>query len=253
VLDPILVADHSNGYVQLSKSQDKEDVTLYENWFYGKKEGLIVESGACKGIILSLSYMFEKYAKWNTINVEADPNSYELLTENRKDAINIFSALCSESGLLHYTDSIGAAPEVRGIVEFMSDSFIKRWMPDVASGKTPLEDLAKMRCLTVKNLFRMLAVKHVDIWILDLEGAEENALLGTDFQEVQIDVVVMECEALDREQDERKINILEKNGFRCTHIYRNCFCKHDSYEPSTMDEKYHTTPYHWTGSSWKGV
>ncbi len=37
-------------------------------------------------------------------------------------------------------------------------------------------------------------VKHVDIWILDTEGAEESVLRGTDFNEVHINAVAMECD-----------------------------------------------------------
>jgi len=37
-------------------------------------------------------------------------------------------------------------------------------------------------------------VKHIDIWILDTEGAEESVLRGTDFNEVFINAVAMECD-----------------------------------------------------------
>lgn len=56
-------------WIEYSKAQDQEDVWLYENWFYGMKEGVIMESGAIDGLIFSTSYMFEQIANWTAIHV----------------------------------------------------------------------------------------------------------------------------------------------------------------------------------------
>ncbi len=37
------------------------------------KNGLIMESGALNGVLFSNSLMFEQFANWTSINVEADP------------------------------------------------------------------------------------------------------------------------------------------------------------------------------------
>jgi hypothetical protein len=52
-----------------SYAQDQEDVWLYENWFYGMADGVIMESGALNGLLFSTSYMFEKFANWTAIHV----------------------------------------------------------------------------------------------------------------------------------------------------------------------------------------
>jgi hypothetical protein len=56
-------------YFAYSRAQDQEDIWLYENWWFGFKDGVIMESGALDGKIYSTSHMFEKYAGWTTINV----------------------------------------------------------------------------------------------------------------------------------------------------------------------------------------
>ena len=56
-------------YKELARAQDQEDIWLYENWFYGIEEGIIMESGALNGIIFSTSYMFENFANWTAIHV----------------------------------------------------------------------------------------------------------------------------------------------------------------------------------------
>lgn len=56
-------------YKQVSSSQEQEDLWLYENWFYGMSNGVIMESGALDGVEYSVSHMFEKFANWNVIHV----------------------------------------------------------------------------------------------------------------------------------------------------------------------------------------
>jgi hypothetical protein len=56
-------------YLDIARAQDQEDVWLYENYFYGMSNGIIMESGALNGILFSTSFMFEHYANWTAIHV----------------------------------------------------------------------------------------------------------------------------------------------------------------------------------------
>ena len=56
-------------YVKFAKAQDMEDIWLFENWFYGMKNGIILESGALNGIMYSTSFMYEKFANWTALHV----------------------------------------------------------------------------------------------------------------------------------------------------------------------------------------
>lgn len=100
-----------------------------------------------------------------------------------------------------------------------------------------MEDLPTVQCLTVKSLLRQLNVRHIDIWVLDIEGAEESALRGTDFTEVQINAIAMECDEHDLIKNKRKTDIIEANGFRCQLVERNCMCKNKNYNPSSAPIK----------------
>jgi len=51
--------------------------------------------------------MFEKFAKWTPIHIEADPRNYFKLVRQREKGININAALCGEPKLLHYTNDDG--------------------------------------------------------------------------------------------------------------------------------------------------
>ena len=219
-------------WVSYARAQDQEDVWLWERYFYGIKDGVVMESGALDGDLFSNSVLFEKFANWTTINVEADPTNYGNLILNRPNAINVNGALCSEPRLLHYS-SYGVIP-VRGFIEFMSESFIKKWHGPIYNKKVSIDELPTVQCLPVKQLFRHLHVKHIDLWILDVEGAEESVLKGVDFNEVTINFVAMECDEHDIEKNSRKTSILEANGFKCDLIDRNCMCKNNSFKHSEM-------------------
>jgi hypothetical protein len=177
---------------------------------------------------------------------EADPENYENLKVNRERAVNVHGALCGESRLLHYS-SLGVVP-VRGFVEFMTPSFMKKWHGKIYNNRTRIEDLPTVQCMPPKLLLRELNVKHVDLWILDLEGAEESALRGTDFVAVHFNVVAMECDEHDVSKNQRKTDILESNGFKCTLVERNCMCRHNSFQPSAAPEKSELKM--WDGQKW---
>lgn len=243
------ISDEDKSWKEISTAQDMEDIWLYENWFYGMQEGVIMESGALDGLLFSTSYMFENWANYTAIHVEADPENYENLKHNREKAINIHGALCSEPKLLHYS-SVGVLP-VRGFIEFMSPSFIKKWHGKIYNNKTKIEDLPTVQCLTVKALLRELNVKHIDIWILDTEGAEESVLRGTDFREVQINAIAMECDEHDISKNKRKTDIIESNGFKCQLVERNCMCKNQLYTPSSASSK--SLLRKWDGYKWTQV
>lgn len=58
-----------SSWKEFSHAQDQEDIWLFENWFYGMKEGLIMESGALNGILFSTTFMFEHAANWTALHV----------------------------------------------------------------------------------------------------------------------------------------------------------------------------------------
>ena len=226
VYGPRLAGAHGQdkSWRALSHAQSAEDLWLYDNWFYGMKNGVIMESGALDGLQYSTSYMFENIANWTSVHVEADPINYGKLIQNRLNAININCALCSEPRLLHYTNEDNN-PAVRGFVELMPPAFLNSWHPKISSGEVKIADLPAVQCVTAKSLMRELHLRHIDIWILDVEGAEESVLRGTDFSKVRINAIAMECDEHDTTKNKRKTDIIEANGFECILVQRNCMCR----------------------------
>lgn len=231
VYDPALMKEMTKKkfWKDVSYSQYEEDMWLINNWFYGMKDGLIIESGALDGILYSNSHVFESYLNWTSVLVEADPENFKFLRMNRPNAVTINGALCNEPRLLHYS-SLGVIP-VRGFVEFMTPSFLKQWHGKIYNNKTKLDDLPTVQCMPMKRLLKMLGITHVDVWVLDVEGAEESTLEGTDFEAVHFNAIAMECDEHDEEKNNRKKAKLASHGFTCEHVGINCMCKHSKFQP----------------------
>ena len=130
----------------------------------------------------------------------------------------------------------------------MSPSFIKKWHGRIYNNKTSIDELPTVQCLPMKLLLRELNIKHIDLWILDVEGAEESVLKGTDFNEVHFNAVAMECDDHDVSKNERKTSILERNGFICQLVERNCMCRHRDFRLSSAN--YRTELKKWDGFKW---
>eukprot|EP01036_Dinobryon_divergens_P036835 gene36835-48039_t len=86
-------------------AQDKEDRWMLHNLFFGRTNGVILESGALNGMYFSTSYFFEKQLNWTAIHIEADIVNAEQLRNLRGQAINIQAALCDTERVLHYVNS----------------------------------------------------------------------------------------------------------------------------------------------------
>ena len=86
--------EQTKDWADHARAQDQEDIWLYENWFYGQQYGLVIESGALDGELFSMSSLFETFANWTAIHVEADPENYSNLKRNRQRAVNVHGALC---------------------------------------------------------------------------------------------------------------------------------------------------------------
>lgn len=226
--------DHQNWEAH---AQAGEDTWMYLNYFYGKTNGIILESGAYDGTTFSTTLFYEKYLNWTSIHVEASPQNFEKILSSRKSSINIQAALCREQRLLHFVSS----DAVGGLIELMEESFFTSWFPDLSKNQTAINELPKVNCFPMKTLLRLLGIKHIDIWVLDIEGAEASALKSTAFGEVSISFIAMECDGHNVEKDNKKMDMLRRRGYTCKVFkafngggIQNCMCKHKDFVPSSM-------------------
>lgn len=196
----------------LSLSRNDNDVFLYENFFYGLTRGVIVEAGGFDGLFESNSFFFEKALGWVAVHIEADLENFADLVKNRPRSINVNSALCHESATLHFATG---KRTTGGIVEFMSDSYKKGWHKELADHPEKVQDLRQVQCIEMYDVMLSLGIHRIDVFVLDVEGGEEEVLKGMDFKKIKVHIVVIENDGHDENRDLRKIGILKKNGFEC--------------------------------------
>ena len=82
----------SNEYTTLSLSQDREDVWAFERFFWQKRGGIVLESGAEDGLHVSNSLFLQNYLLWHSILIEPGPTNFELLKRNREDGCLLLNA-----------------------------------------------------------------------------------------------------------------------------------------------------------------
>ena len=192
-----------------------------------------MESGALDGRDLSTSFMFERWFNWFPIHVEASRDSYAKLKFNRPQGLNIHAALCNETKVVHYLQRHNGSA-VDGILEFMEHRFITRFHKYWYRTRDPAL-VYEMQCVKVNYLFDMMKVKHIDVWVLDIEGAELAVLKSMDWNAgVTIDVILLETmRRNDRSASaDETTQILTKLGYRCHAYMSNEVCVHERFTPS---------------------
>ena len=189
------------------KAQSGEDRFALAHFFAGRRGGLILESGALDGVAFSTSWLFERALGWRAVHVEASPRMFADLVRNRPGALNIHAALCGEPRTLHlafvdHTDAVG------GLWEFMSPRHRAEFWPG-----TDVDKLPRVACMPLAPLLALFGIVHVDLWVLDVEGAELEVLMATDFARLSVDVIVVETIGFAPEQDARVVAYIEAQGF----------------------------------------
>ena len=82
-----------------SVSQLNQDINVI-NFYNHKKNGYFIDIGAHNGILLSNTYLLEKYYNWSGICIEPIPQIFKLLQESRPNSICINKAVYSTSNIV---------------------------------------------------------------------------------------------------------------------------------------------------------
>ena len=188
-----------------------EDLFAYSTYFFGVRNGLILESGALDGKQHSNSNLFVHALGWRALHVEASPFNWRALVRQRPESINIHAALCSRPQQLTFVYK-EANDAVAGLWELMSPSSQRGFWGHLLNSPEKLAAFPKVSCVPVQSLLDMFRITHIDFWVLDIEGGELDAVQSVDFTRTRVDVIVVEA-FYDPEQDERVRAALTRVGF----------------------------------------
>jgi FkbM family methyltransferase len=137
--------------------------------------GTFVEAGAHDGFTQSNSYYLERFRGWSGLLVEPIPELHALCERRRPHSHVVHSALVSPErdgdpveihfGDLMSTVTAGPSHAAGGLT---------------LTGRAPYSVEVPGR--TLSRLIDEAALAHIDLLVLDLEGAELEALAGLDFE-----------------------------------------------------------------------
>jgi hypothetical protein len=107
------------------------------------------------------------------------------------------------------------------------------WHGDLVRNPELISTLPKVMCVPIGNIFREIGLRRIDVWVLDVEGAELEVLHGLDFSKVEISTIVMECDG--GPKDPEKVLFLSKHGYECQRVSnRNMFPHSHSHSLSLL-------------------
>ncbi|KAL4427674.1 hypothetical protein ABPG75_001763 [Micractinium tetrahymenae] len=190
------------------KSQFGEDRWLYNNLFFNRRNGFYVEMGAMGGMEISNSWWLYKAANWTGLLIEANPGLYGDLARDRSDSICVHAAVCGDFRTVHWY----SAGNTGGIWELMADGFKKMHHKDMDDAKAV--SLPEFPCVPMQWIFDRFGIAYVDLWSLDVEGAELEVLRTVDFSRMDIKVLIVELDGHSKEKDQGVKDLLAGAGYQ---------------------------------------
>lgn len=177
-----------------SYSQVDQDLWVLE-MLNNKKNGYFLDVGAYDGIKYSNSLLLEKDFDWNGLLIEAHPNNFDTLKNNRKNTLVPY-AVSDYNGKIIFENECGTGSKV---VE---------------------KNGLSIDCITFEKMFEMYNVpNYIDYISLDIEGMEYLSLTKFPFDKYKFKLLTVEHNLyMSGSENKEKIkDILLKNGYL---IYR---------------------------------
>lgn len=149
------------------------DKFLHETFFNKVSNGFFVECGAVDGVLESTCKFFEETLNWTGINIEASPPLYSMLVKNRPYCINLNIGLSNCDEKLKFTHAIH--PVLGNRFGNGSFSHCEEHKNDLINKGCSFKDY-NIDCKKFSSIYNQ--DKEIDLFVLDVEGHEVNALKG---------------------------------------------------------------------------
>ena len=197
---------HNGGIQQLqslSRSQLGQDLWVLEKLSW-KKGGFFVEFGATDGVLLSNSWLLEKYFEWGGICAEPNPGLFERLQKNRCCTLSP-ACIYSKSG---ETMNFVLADAFGGIEDLGKADHHSTKRDAYAA----LGHVMQVKTTSLFDLLRQNeAPEIIDYLSIDTEGSELAILEGFDWESYQFRCITVEHNYTDDRESIR--NLLETKGY----------------------------------------
>lgn len=161
------------------------DKFIHETFFPNKENGFFIECGAFDGVMESTCYFFEQFKGWKGINIEAVPHLYNLLCNNRPDAINLNYALSDNNTILQFEHVIH--PQMGKTFGNGSLNLNEEHKQNLIKNGCTIETI-NVECIKFSDIVQQQKIKNIDLFVLDVEGHEDKVLLDI-INNVEYDVL----------------------------------------------------------------
>lgn len=223
-------------------AQHWEDLYMLQHYFANVSNGFFIELGALDGWSYSVTYFFEQFLNWRGLLIEASPKNFlqfknkmrKLPARRRRKSEFILSAVCNDPKPLTYVSKEGTGA---GILEFMpEDQQIRNkkmcteaTLPPpqqgvndaatldpvaLAAAESPSScTLTRIQCIHLGELLRKRGVKKVDMFVLDVEGAELEVLATLFLDEIPVHFFLIELDGKSPAKDAAVRCILRRHNY----------------------------------------
>lgn len=178
-------------------SQEKQDFLLDQFVFQGYKRGVFVEVGAWDGLAYSNTLFFEKERKWTGLTIEAHPDRYEELKQNRPNTTHLNVAVNDVNGMVDFLTISGSTGMLSGIKSQYDPRHLRRIENETQQLNTTCTTIPVVS-KRLDTIFSECNVQRVHYLSIDVEGSEFNVIRSIDFEKVYIDVIGFENNYADK-------------------------------------------------------
>ena len=190
--------------------------------------GLFLEVGGHDGLHASNTVFSQVCRKWRGLMIEANPNSFNLLTQHRAGVIAVRTALCATAGSVDFVTRRAQykgsdTDEMGGVASALDTAAQDAW-------RRKFDDKAELRagnvtaadpyfvhyavpCMQLSSLLSALQVARVDIFWLDVEGSELIVLQSIDFSSISIGLLVVELRVGNAKVNVQIRSLLRQAGY----------------------------------------
>jgi FkbM family methyltransferase len=191
-------------------SQCGEDLQIYIDFFYPYEDkfkgcGTYIELGASDGVKFSNTKFFEDELGFKGILIEPVPWFCDVLKKTRPNNHIFNYAISEDEKELDLLVSLGPGGGwVSGLDKYMSPEHKQAWHSET--------EIIKVQCKKIKNLIELTDLDTIDIFSIDVEGAEYEVLKTFDWK-VPVYVFCIEMSDADVDKNQNCRDLLEENKF----------------------------------------
>jgi FkbM family methyltransferase len=146
------------------------DEYLHKHFFIDKKNGISLEAGASNGVLENNTKFFEEFLNWKTINVEPLSEWFNELIINRPNSININKALhpYSNDKIVEFNIPILDEYKDKNHLGSLNLNNVTKYNKEIKT--------INVETITFNKIIKDTNINELDLFILDIEGYEEEFL-----------------------------------------------------------------------------